>query len=340
MSARRTPRPPHTPRTPRAQLRSVALTALATLVVAVSASDAPAATGFQCGPGGVPDVAAKRCSCPSGKVESTDKKGVSRCVDVPKPPPPTPSGSAKPAPTPPKCPADMVATPAGTFQIPARSDVSHVAAICLDKTEVTVDAYERCTTAGKCTEPEPFMGQNPDPKWRIACNWKNPGRGDHPVNCVDLAQASAYCVFAGRRLPTEDEWEWAARGGDEARTYPWGFDLPAAKHGNMCGTECAANAKSKLGVDFTPMAGITDAYPETAPVGSFTAGASRWGALDLAGNVHELTSSTFGPGSTNVSVRGGAWDAYQYASLFTTQRRGFSPTLKNATIGFRCAKTL
>jgi formylglycine-generating enzyme required for sulfatase activity len=306
----------------------------------MSASDAPAATGFQCGPGGVPDVAAKRCTCPSGKVESTDKKGVSRCVDPPKTPPPAPSVSAKPIAAPAKCPTEMVATPAGTFQIPARADLSHVAAFCLDKTEVTVDAYERCTTAGKCTEPDAYLGQIPTPKSPFACNWKNPGRGDHPVNCVDLAQASAYCVFAGRRLPTEDEWEWAARGGDEARTFPWGFDLPTAKHGNVCGTECAASLKAKLGRDATPMTGVTDAFPETAPVGSFTGGASRWGALDLAGNVNELTSSTFGPGSTDVVVRGGAWDAYQNDSLFTNQRRRFAPTLRNATIGFRCAKTL
>lgn len=325
-------------------LRRAPAAALAGAIGAVLASlaaAAPAATGYQCGAGGSPDLAAKRCACPSGKLETTDKKGISRCVDAPAPlPSAKPSTKPSAATAPPKCPADMVGAPAGAFQIPARSDPSRVAAFCLDRTEVSVDAYERCTTAGKCTEPDAYEATNPSPRWRITCNWKNAGRGAHPVNCVDLAQASAYCVFAGRRLPSEDEWEWAARGGDEARVYPWGYDLPSSKHANVCGTECAANAKAKLGADFVPMAGVADPYAETAPVGSFAGGASRWGALDLAGNVHEWTTSTFGGGSANVSVRGGAWDSYQYASIWTTQRRSLAPAMKNSTVGFRCAKTM
>jgi formylglycine-generating enzyme required for sulfatase activity len=326
---------------PRRPLAAASIALAAIAIVASTTTDAPAATGYQCGPGGSPDLGAKRCACPSGKVESTDKKGISRCVDAPKSTP-TPTTSAKPSASsaPPKCPSDMVATPGGSFAIAGRADVSRVAPFCLDKTEVTVAAYERCVNAGTCTAPDPLVTTNPDPKWRAACNWKNPGRGDHPVNCVDMLQANAYCAAVGRRLPSEDEWEWAARGGDEARAYPWGNDLPSAKVANTCGAECAANAKAKFGVDFTTMPGVADAFGESAPVGSFPGGASRWGALDLGGNVAEWTSTTFANGKADVVVRGGAWDSYQYVSLSTTLRRGFAPTLKNAVVGFRCAKTL
>ncbi len=310
--------------------------ALLVAAAATSALDAPAATAYQCGPGGAPDVAAKRCACPAGKSESTDKRGTSRCLDAPRS---AASSKASGAAATPRCPSDMVATPGGAFPIQGRADVSRVAPFCLDKTEVSVDAFARCTAAGKCAEPDAYVERDPDPKWRIACNWKNPGRGEHPVNCLDLAQASAYCAFVGRRLPTEDEWEWAARGGDEARSYPWGNDLPNAKRANVCGSECAADVKARLGLDFATMPGVVDPYAQTAPVGSFPGGATRWGALDLAGNVNEWTSSTYQAGSSNVVVRGGAWDSYQYTSLFTSQRRGFPPALKNATIGLRCAKS-
>src|SRR3569832_758584 len=80
----------------------------------------------------------------------------------------------------------------------------------LDVTEVTVDAYRACVASGACSEP--VTGG--------ACNWDVADRGNHPVNCVTWHQAMPYCSWAGERLPTEEEWDTAARGA-ERRAFPW-----------------------------------------------------------------------------------------------------------------------
>ncbi len=86
----------------------------------------------------------------------------------------------------------------------------------LAQTEVTVAQYKRCVAAGKCTRP--YTG--------MYCNWGHAGRGSHPVNCVEWKQAAAYSRWAGGRLPSEVEWEYAARGGGLARKYSWGNEKP------------------------------------------------------------------------------------------------------------------
>jgi len=129
----------------------------------------------------------------------------------------------------------MVAVPAGAFTMGADdgSDAekpAHKVGISkpffIDKTEVTVAAYKACVDAGKCTVPSvhrPDIAEDEVLKFAPMCNYGTPGRNDHPVNCVDLGQAAAYCDFIGKRLPTEAEWEYAARGTD-GRKYPWGND--------------------------------------------------------------------------------------------------------------------
>ena len=127
------------------------------------------------------------------------------------------------APAPASNPAKMVTLPAASFTMGADAGAENerpahkatVAAFSMDLTEVTVNAYAVCFAAGKCSAPE---------KGRF-CTWAKCDRGNHPVNCVTHTQAAEYCQFVGKRLPTEVEWEYAARGTD-GRVYPWGADKP------------------------------------------------------------------------------------------------------------------
>lgn len=111
-----------------------------------------------------------------------------------------------------RCPSGAAYVPAGDFMmgsVDGEGDQSehprhsvHSEAFCMDRTEVTVADFRRCTTTGLCREP----GSGP------ACNFGSPDRDNHPVNCVNWAMANAYCLVANGRLPTEAEWEYAARG--------------------------------------------------------------------------------------------------------------------------------
>jgi formylglycine-generating enzyme required for sulfatase activity len=188
----------------------------------------------------------------------------------------------------------------------------------IDKVEVSVDAYRACVTAGKCQSPEtgPY------------CNWDKPGKGRHPVNCVDALQADAYCAFVGKRLPTEDEWDYAARGGD-GRKYPWKDGPPVAQ---LCwnGDGNDAGKGNRQG---------------TCPVGAFPTGASPSGALDMAGNVWEWTSSAYCPydnracGDPRRVIRGGAWNNLVPEYVRAQDRSKEAAKTRNDNIGLRCART-
>ena len=93
----------------------------------------------------------------------------------------------------------------------------HVSAFCVDETEVTVAAYATCPS-GTCSRPGTVAN----------CNWGVSGRDQHPVTCVDWSQSRAYCQWRGGDLPTEAQWEFAARG-TEARTFPWGESAPGSQ---------------------------------------------------------------------------------------------------------------
>src|SRR5262249_6708533 len=126
------------------------------------------------------------------------------------------------------------------------------------------------------------------------CNARDPeARAMHPINCVTWENAAAYCAQAGKRLPTEAEWELSARGPD-GRKYPWGDDPPSAVFLNACGKECSAWAK-KNRVDDMAMYEADDGWVHTAPVGSFPKGASRYGLEDVVGNVWEWVADWHAP---------------------------------------------
>jgi formylglycine-generating enzyme required for sulfatase activity len=158
---------------------------------------------------------------------------------------------------------DMVCVPAGEFIMGSpegrgNSDehpqhTVYLDAFYIDKTEVTAAQYQRCVEAGACSAPNTGG----------YCTYGVGGKSDHPINCVDWNQAAVYYFWAGKRLPTEAEWEKAARGTD-GRIYPWGDAEP----------DCT---KAQLG----------GCGGQTVTVGTRSTGMSPFGALDMASNVFE-----------------------------------------------------
>ena len=229
---------------------------------------------------------------------------------------------------------DMVLVPAGKFWMGCNGTVDsscgsdekpghdvYLDAFEIDKTETTVSAYGACWSAGPCETPL---------KYSSGCNWGIAGKEDHPVNCLDWDDAKAYCEWSGKRLCTEAEWEKAARGTD-GRRYPWGNAEPTCTLAVMNG--CPG---------------------DTQAVGSIPAGASPYGALDMAGNVWEWVADWYdssyyssspasnptGPDSGSYRVlRGGSFD-YVSSFLRASGRGGVTPSLAYDYLGLRCCRSL
>ena len=195
---------------------------------------------------------------------------------------------------------------------------ARVDAFEIDTVEVSVDAYKICVSAGKCQLPDPG----------IYCNWDKPGKGRHPINCVDVVHAEAYCAFVGKRLPTEDEWDYAARGAD-GRKYPWKDGPPAAQL-------CWNGEGNDLG---------KGNRQGTCPVGAFPTGASPSGAFDMVGNVWEWTSSAYCPYDKRACddprrvIRGGGWNNLVPEYVRAQDRSKEATKTRNDNIGLRCART-
>ncbi|NGZ59227.1 MAG: hypothetical protein CV081_01825 [Nitrospira sp. LK265] len=185
-------------------------------------------------------------------------------------------------------------------------------------------------------------------------NWQKPeagatvfdsGRADHPVVCVSWDDAQAYCQWAGKRLPTEAEFEYAMRAGTTTR-YWWGDGNPGARRVENIADESAKHLLSPI------MSGYNDGYERTAPVGSFEA--NPWELHDMNGNVAEWTADWYdsnyyakspernpkGPSSGEFRVlRGGSWDSVPDVVRSAVRDRTI-PTTRNDHIGFRCAQDI
>lgn len=245
---------------------------------------------------------------------------------------------------------DMVAVPGGPFTMgchPSEGEGEGSAcgederpahpveldAFALDRTPVTLADWRRCMADRACTPPKRYEAGERHAQF---CNWGQPEREDHPVNCVTWFQAVAYCRYRGKRLPTEAEWEKAARGTD-GRRYPWGDEAPTCERavmrdgqGKGCGTR------------------------GTLPVGTRPLDASPYGARDMLGNVWEWMEDWYaegaygeGPrknprGPAEGEDRGGRGGAFISGpdELRVSDRGHDVPETALGGLGVRCAKDL
>lgn len=224
-----------------------------------------------------------------------------------------------------RCPAIAVYVSSGSFEMGSAAGVGSpdehpqrnvtLSAFCIDRDEVTIEAYLRCVSSGACSQ---VAGLPPSPSL--------------PVTNIDWNQADAFCRWVGGRLPTEAEWEFAARGTD-GRAYPWGDTPPVG---------CTQ-------ADWTPTEESCNGVGPS-PVGGRAAGSSPFGLRDLAGNVWEWTADWYsrtypaapesdptGPpqGSARVT-RGGGWNNDQPERLRSTFREGQHPAFHDFELGARC----
>jgi len=236
---------------------------------------------------------------------------------------------------------EMVLVPAGIFKMGCNKGVAcegpaHVVdmdAFYVDKFEVTNAQYLACELDLHCNQPKNTR------------YYDNPNYSSHPVVFIDWDMAANYCAWRGARLPTEAEWEKAARAsGTEMLAYPWG-DRFNGDLLNFCDINCTSSGKNRS---------YNDGYSDTAPVGSYEGGKSPYGAYDMAGNVIEWVADWYdedyyfsspsndpqGPEDGIYRVlRGGSW--YNNSSYVRTfVRTSLSPTVAYNYVGFRCASSV
>lgn len=281
-----------------------------------------------------------------GKEEAKDPEALTIGKEATKSSAQAPASPTPLVPTDMKLRPGMLELPGGSFalgEVPGKTEA--VAAFFLDSTEITVEAYRKCVDAGACTKAAASIewtgaSATTQQEWSKLCNGGQPNRDNHPINCVTWDQADAYCKFADKRLPTEAEWEYAARG-TEGRAFPWGLNPITSKHANLCDKHCADFA-NKLGIRWTPFEG-DDGYEGTAPVGSFPLGNTTAGIQDLHGNVAEWTSSESckaGDHCGEYVVRGGGCHTELSENVSMTTRSAKKQDFKSMNIGFRCAASV
>jgi formylglycine-generating enzyme required for sulfatase activity len=238
----------------------------------------------------------------------------------------------------------MLFVPAGEFKMGSEiglTDEQPVHTVILDaywidRTEVTNAMYNLCVRAGACDQPTSTE------------SFADPAFEAHPVAFVSWSDATTYCSWADRRLPTEAEWEKAATWdppAKESRIFPWGNDFECSR-GNF-------DDETQLDSFVIPGGPHCDGYDRTSPVGSLPSGVSPYGVQDMAGNVWEWVADGFfetenyyaispasnprGPeGSAYRVLRGGSWNL-NYGYGRSAYRLWFGIDDSYDGMGFRCA---
>ncbi len=226
-----------------------------------------------------------------------------------------------------RCPAGMAFVAGGTVVHLESTPDTSVSGVCLDVLEVSVADFRACVERGDCLRecadpascpavPTKTDWGNPreDDDISFLCNGRKTGVDDHPINCVSPGEARSYCASQGRRLPTGDEWEWAARGAHES---PWGTRVATDEI-------CWGRPRKRAG---------------TCARGAHPRDATPDGVLDLGGNVTEWTEPPARAGAGARFAYGASWyardDGYAMAALGGVGM----PARRAETVGFRCAAT-
>lgn len=219
------------------------------------------------------------------------------------------------------------------FEDEAPSQVIYQTDFYIDKYEVTNVMYQACVQEGKCLPPLKTASSTQE------SYYDNPRFANYPVVHVNWDMANIYCQWRRTRLPTEIEWEKAARG-DNGNAYPWGNEF-AAENSNFCDLNCSTSDASRE---------YDDSYKEIAPSDSYFKGASQYGVYNMSGNVEEWVenwyqvypggdptgSDFFSPPQKYRVVRGGSWKS-TIDWLRTTNRDPKVPKSADDYTGFRCA---
>ncbi|MFO0671431.1 MAG: bifunctional serine/threonine-protein kinase/formylglycine-generating enzyme family protein [Polyangiaceae bacterium] len=288
-----------------------------------------------------------------------------------------PSASVSAPPT--KCPPGMKLIPGGNTFIGSEPGNGvpeaetprfpvKLSPYCMDVHEVTAAKYTECAKSGGCARLDGDLARNEwdnitpmaSKVYDPLCTMRVPGeKGEYPANCISWREASEYCKLQNGALPTEAQWEFAARGSSQLK-FPWGDDEHLEARLNACGSECLAWGMKNDPKNFgnRKMYGFDDHFETLAPVGQFKAGASQFGIEDLSGNVFEWVQDTWArytPGERVTDpqgppfqertadgergervVRGGAWNSVDLVWLRPTFRWHRPPHYRTHGIGFRC----
>lgn len=205
------------------------------------------------------------------------------------------------------CPAGMALVKGGSYKLGFLKTEATVGDLCWDFTEATAKEYEQCVGQKKCNE-NLVKGCPETSTYKVA------GKEDHPMVCIDFTQATDYCSAQGKRLPTEEEWEWAARGGTEGRQYSWGNEPP--------GDQACWSGK-------TPLTGTcaVKAHPGTA---------TPQGLLGMSGNVFEWATRKLDAKVKERVGRGGSWRDGLPNVLRVDRPGSFEVTYRCGFLGVRC----